>query len=86
MTPATLFAYHAGNLVALDHQARTGTSYPVAALKAAGWKVSDEGLRASLPRFDAGPSLVAGSDASIKAAAAQAARRQQFEQGLKRGR
>jgi len=57
-----LFGYHAGAraLICPDPSGQRLVAYPVADLRSAGWTVTEEGLRASLPLLDT-PQIV-GAD------------------------
>lgn len=70
-------------LLVIDHGSKQGTFYPVSHLRAAGWKVTVEGLRASLPRFQQTPTLLRGDDKSVKQAATLARKRADFDSRIR---
>ena len=60
-------------------------AFPVSVLRAAGWKVDEEGMRKALPRFDEGPALVTDvKDSDVRSAAALAASQRDLGSRIRR--
>jgi hypothetical protein len=87
----SIWLWHAGrNCLVTPTQSADGKvdflAFPAPFLRAAGWRVDEDGFRRSLPRFDGGPQLATSAkDSDIKAAAALASTQRALGERMRRG-
>ncbi len=74
------------SLLVIDHASKQASFFPVGNLQAAGWKITADDLRRSLPRFQQTPTIVSGAGGSVERAASMSRDRQKFEQRIRSGR